>query len=221
MYETQCTLVHPYSGVVIVGDGCRHCRLSQQCAAIQCSVINVCTIAGWIVTGIRDQSGGFAGGLAQAQWTFGQTCMAAMVLGGLPLMAMTLMVGAAGFSVPRIHDVSTDTVTPPEFVAAQQERSASQNTLVYGGEALAAQQLQAYPQIQPYQSASNARQTFDKALATVQQLGWRVIREDAAGGYIEAVEETRVFGFKDDVIIRITPSRAGSRVDARSVSRLG
>ncbi|WP_257294776.1 DUF1499 domain-containing protein [Endozoicomonas sp. YOMI1] len=145
----------------------------------------------------------------------------AMVLGGLPLVALILMVGTSGFRVPRIHDISTDTVTPPEFVAAQQERSASENTLVYGGEALAAKQQQAYPHIQPYQSASDAQQTFGKALDTAQQLGWRVIREDAAGGVIEAVEETRVFGFKDDVIIRIIPLNSGSRVDVRSVSRVG
>ena len=145
----------------------------------------------------------------------------AMVLGGLPLVTMMLMVGAAGFSVPRIHDISTDTVTPPEFVAAQQERLATENTLVYGGKALAVQQQKAYPHIQPYQSASDAEQTFAKALATVQQLGWRVIREDAAAGVIEAVEETQVFGFKDDVIIRITPLSTGSRVDVRSVSRVG
>lgn len=145
----------------------------------------------------------------------------AMVLGGLPLATMMLMVGAAGFSVPRIHDISTDTVTPPEFIAAQQERLATENTLVYGGEELAALQLKAYPHIQPYQSASDAQQTFTKSLQTAQKLGWRVIREDAEAGVIEAVEETKVFGFKDDVIIRITPLSTGSRVDVRSVSRVG
>jgi uncharacterized protein (DUF1499 family) len=150
----------------------------------------------------------------------------ALVLGGLPLLTIMFMVGAAGFSVPRIHDISTDTVTPPEFVAAKQERLATENTLVHGGEALAEQQRKAYPHIQPYQSAHDAQQTFTQALATVNQLGWRVIREDAAAGVIEAVEETQIFGFKDDVIIRITPldfgnQEGGSRVDVRSVSRVG
>jgi uncharacterized protein (DUF1499 family) len=32
---------------------------------------------------------------------------------------------------------------------------------------------------------------------------------------------TLLFGFKDDVVIRITPAENGSRVDVRSVSRVG
>jgi uncharacterized protein (DUF1499 family) len=43
-----------------------------------------------------------------------------------------------------------------------------------------------------------------------------------AEGRIEATATTRWFGFKDDVVIRIAPSAGnGSRVDIRSVSRVG
>src|SRR5215470_2823266 len=35
--------------------------------------------------------------------------------------------------VPRIHDISTDTDTPPEFVALAAERLAAPNGLAYGG----------------------------------------------------------------------------------------
>lgn len=43
-----------------------------------------------------------------------------------------------------------------------------------------------------------------------------------AEGRIEATATTRWFGFKDDVVIRIVPSAVnGSRVDIRSVSRVG
>jgi len=38
---------------------------------------------------------------------------------------------------------------------------------------------------------------------------------------IEATDTTRMFGFKDDVVIRVTASGSGSRVDARSLSRIG
>ncbi len=159
-------------------------------------------------------------------WIKGQGRLAAhavlsVILGILPLVTIIAMVGAEGFSLPRIHDISTDTQTPPVFVAAVNERTSSENSLDYGGAELAAQQLQAYPDIVPYQSALMAEQTFDHALTAVQKLGWRIIREDRVGGVIEAVEETRVFGFKDDVIIRITPLTNGCRVDMRSVSRVG
>lgn len=159
-------------------------------------------------------------------WIKGQGRLAkhavlSVVLGILPLVTIISMVGVEGFSVPRIHDISTDTQTPPVFVAALTERSQSENSLDYGGPELAAQQLQAYPDIVPYQSALDSAQAFEQALMSVQQLGWRVIRQDREGGVIEAVEETQVFGFKDDVIIRITPLANGCRVDIRSVSRVG
>ncbi len=45
--------------------------------------------------------------------------------------------------------------------------------------------------------------------------------EDAKTGHIEAMFESAVFGFKDEVIIRIEPSASGSVVDMRSSSRVG
>ena len=37
----------------------------------------------------------------------------------------------------------------------------------------------------------------------------------------EATDTTFWFGFKDDVVVRITPAGSGSRIDVRSVSRVG
>jgi uncharacterized protein (DUF1499 family) len=44
---------------------------------------------------------------------------------------------------------------------------------------------------------------------------------DSTAHRIEATATTPWFGFKDDVVIRIEPDPAGSRVDVRSVSRVG
>ena len=52
-------------------------------------------------------------------------------------------------------------------------------------------------------------------------MGWEVVDADAGRGVIEATATTLWFGFKDDVVIRITPTATGSRVDVRSVSRIG
>lgn len=38
---------------------------------------------------------------------------------------------------------------------------------------------------------------------------------------IEATAATLMFGFKDDVVIRIMPTGHGTRIDVRSVSRVG
>ena len=40
-------------------------------------------------------------------------------------------------------------------------------------------------------------------------------------GRVEGVAETFLYGFKDDVVARITPVEGGSEVDFRSTSRVG
>ena len=61
--------------------------------------------------------------------------------------------------------------------------------------------------------------TFDRALAVAQAQGWEIVTADKSSGRIEATETTRWFGFTDDVVVRLTPWGAGTRVDVRSVSR--
>jgi uncharacterized protein (DUF1499 family) len=38
---------------------------------------------------------------------------------------------------------------------------------------------------------------------------------------IEVTDTTSWFGFKDDVVVRLTPAPVGCRIDFRSVSRMG
>ena len=40
-------------------------------------------------------------------------------------------------------------------------------------------------------------------------------------GVIEAVARTPIMGFRDDVVIRVTPMGQGTRIDVRSASRVG
>ncbi len=60
---------------------------------------------------------------------------------------------------------------------------------------------------------------------TVKALNWKVIDEQspevAKNGYIEAVDRTWIFGFTDDVAIRVTGSAKAARIDIRSSSRFG
>lgn len=62
---------------------------------------------------------------------------------------------------------------------------------------------------------------FSAALATAREMGWTVVDSAADDGRIEAVATTFWFGFNDDVVIRVTESGSGTRVDMRSVSRVG
>jgi uncharacterized protein (DUF1499 family) len=92
---------------------------------------------------------------------------------------------------------------------------------VYGGEKIALQQRGAYPDLQPMILKVAPPEAFDRALAAVREMGWELVAADAAAGRIEATDTTFWFGFKDDVVIRVRPADGGSRVDVRSLSRVG
>jgi uncharacterized protein (DUF1499 family) len=124
-------------------------------------------------------------------------------------------------SVPPIHDISTDTGNPPEFVAVLKLRAGASNPPGYPGKQVAAQQRKAYPDIEPLTLAMPAQNAFSRALAAAEAMGWEVVATDPAAGRIEAVATTFWFGFKDDIVVRITPAGSGSRVDVRSKSRVG
>jgi len=124
--------------------------------------------------------------------------------------------------LPPIHDITTDTNNPPAFVAALKLRPADSNTVVYEGPELAGQQRAAYPDIAPVTIGLPPSEAFARALATAKAMsGWTVVDADAASGRIEANETSRWFRFTDDVVIRVAADGAGSRVDVRSVSRVG
>ena len=52
-------------------------------------------------------------------------------------------------------------------------------------------------------------------------MGWEIVASDAAKGTIEATATTALFGFKDDVVIRLSADGANTKVDMRSASRAG
>jgi uncharacterized protein (DUF1499 family) len=126
-----------------------------------------------------------------------------------------------GSPKPPIHDISTDTQEPPEYVAVLPLRVNAPNTTVYGGEQIASQQREAYPDLQPLILNVPPPQAFERALDAVREMGWEVVAADAAAGRIEATDTTFWFGFKDDVVIRVRPADGASRIDVRSLSRVG
>jgi uncharacterized protein (DUF1499 family) len=123
--------------------------------------------------------------------------------------------------VPPIHDISTDLEHPPEFVAVLPLRAGAPNPAVYGGPEVAAAQRTGYPDLQPLMVHLAPGPAFARALASARAMGWTLVAADSAAGRIEATATTSWFGFKDDIVIRVEPDPAGSRVDVRSVSRVG
>jgi uncharacterized protein (DUF1499 family) len=125
-------------------------------------------------------------------------------------------------TVPPIHDITTDTDNPPAFVAALTLRPAGANTVAYEGADLAAKQKAAYPDIAPVKLGQPPAEAFRRSLDAAKAMpGWTVVDSDPATGRIEANETSRWFRFTDDVVIRVAADDAGSRIDMRSVSRVG
>jgi uncharacterized protein (DUF1499 family) len=124
--------------------------------------------------------------------------------------------------MPVIHDITTDTGNPPQFIAVLPLRKDAPNPAQYGGPDVAAQQRKGYPHIVPLRLPLPPDRAFEQALAAAREMGWQIVDAHPNEGRIEATDTTFWFGFKDDVVIRITPETTeGSRIDVRSVSREG
>jgi uncharacterized protein (DUF1499 family) len=91
----------------------------------------------------------------------------------------------------------------------------------YPGRQVAELQRGAYPDIVPLALPAGAPRAFELAMAQVRQRGWTVVSGVPEEGRIEATAESRLYGFIDEVTIRVRPSGTGSIVDMRSRSRLG
>jgi uncharacterized protein (DUF1499 family) len=151
----------------------------------------------------------------------GPALPAAVVAIAVATMAMPLWMLSVARKVPPIHDITTDTEQPPPFVALLGERRASPNGADYGGPAVAAQQKQGYPGIEPLRVPQAPAAALERAAQAARGLGWQIAAADPAEGRLEATATTAWMGFKDDIVVRIRPDGSGSRIDVRSVSRVG
>ncbi|CAG0996122.1 hypothetical protein BURK1_02547 [Burkholderiales bacterium] len=150
-----------------------------------------------------------------------RNALAIALVVALAAAALPLSLLQVARSVPPINDITTDTANPPAFVAIVPLRSNAPVPAAYPGESTATAQRAGYPDIAPAVIAKEPRAAFVAALAVAREAGWTIVSADATAGRIEATATTPWFGFEDDVVIRVTPAGSGSRVDVRSVSRVG
>src|SRR5262245_55496115 len=160
-------------------------------------------VAGFACFGLSALSGLIAvvlslvGGFRTGLWPrAGLTTAAGLLLLAVPAVQVIRAAGA-----PPIHDITTDTGDPPQFVTALRLRAEAKaaNSPDYGGDEIAAHQRRAYPDIQPVVMTMPPQQAFERVLAQVRELGWEVTGSQPAEGRIEAVDTTMFFAFKDDV----------------------
>lgn len=82
-------------------------------------------------------------------------------------------------------------------------------------------QTAAYPQVKPLEVDLSFDEAFKLALELVEDRGWEVLSSDPDESQIEAIATSALFGFQDEVAVRITETETGVRIDLRSRSRLG
>jgi uncharacterized protein (DUF1499 family) len=151
-----------------------------------------------------------------------------MVMAGTALVAAVTIVWVPYSSraelraSPRLSDVTTDMKNPPKFVKIETIRKAkkARNTVKYTV-AKAALQQKHYSDIKPVFLKLPPDQAFKRVTEAVGKLRWKVVEADAAQGRLEAFESSLIFGFVDDVVVRVRAAEAGSVVDIRSSSRVG
>jgi len=141
-------------------------------------------------------------------------------IAGLVIVAPAFQAVMVGASVPPIHDITTDPDDPPVYNHVPTIRKASDNSLELDA-AVIDQQRQAYSDLVGITLASGKPEAMARAVAVAENMGWRIVSRDDENGQIEAVAQTLIFGFKDDIVVRLREVQDGVRVDVRSASRVG
>ena len=126
--------------------------------------------------------------------------------------------------LPKIHDITTDPIDPPRFEALARLRGGEgANSAVYAGLYSAEQQRIAYPDIETVELDLPAQRAYEVTLGLVSKRKWKVVDErppqPRREGRIEAIAQTPIMGFREDVSIRIKADGEDSRIDIRSSSR--
>ncbi len=160
-------------------------------------------------------------------WRQGRTGLGSALSGmllGLLLLIYPAYLGYKATKLPPISDITTDPDNPPRFDVLARQRPGDR--IAYPGAAAAEMQQKAYPEVMPLQVNAPVKLTFDIALALVTKRKWHVAdaRPPGAGrrdAVIEATARTPIMGFRDDVVIRVSPNSEGARIDMRSASRYG
>jgi uncharacterized protein (DUF1499 family) len=160
-----------------------------------------------------------AGGVGRGSATRG------IALAGITLAVILLPVVTSP-GVPRINDITTDTENPPDFIKATTYEANRGRDMSYPGEEFAAQQREAYPDLEPFKIPILPEKVFERLRSALTELpGTEVTDADPESGRIEGSSTSRLFRFVDDVVIRVRPygegRGAGSLVDIRSKSRDG
>jgi fatty-acyl-CoA synthase len=134
---------------------------------------------------------------------------------------------------PRIHDVATDWSQPLLFTANTMSARGPDANLVepgpvapldagaFAGRPIAEINQETCPGARPAMVSLSPDKAFAAVKAAMLAQGITLVVDDPATGRLEGAATSPIYGFKDDVVARIQAQGIGSRVDFRSISRVG
>lgn len=158
--------------------------------------------------------------IKRADSDFAKSARTAAMIALLPLIGLGTQIFTAK-TVPSIHNISTDVVNPPRFDKVVALRGENTNPLDYNIEETASVQTRAYPKVKTLLTDLSVNEAHARAKAVVESMGLELVNSDVSNGIIEATQTTVLWGFKDDLVIRIAEQEGQTAVDLRSVSRIG
>lgn len=159
-----------------------------------------------------------------AKVTGGINSAIAALIGGVALAAILHWMVLPGWDAPHIHDVTTSPKDPPEFDVTRVAHYAGRDYGSYRDydTMLQGKVSSAYPEVRTLVFDKSLRQVFAAAEAAAKDLHWTVFVADSTRGHIEAGDWATIFGFVDDIVIRVRLNASGYTVlDIRSASRTG
>lgn len=133
-----------------------------------------------------------------------------------------VVIAARSAGAPRINDFTTDLDDAPAFRNAT-TLAANQGRDMHYPAGFVPAQRGCCPDLHPARLRGSTDDAFARARRVAEGMPtWTITVADPAAGTIEATATSRVFGFVDDIVIRVRPDGGGqSRVDMRSRSRDG
>lgn len=166
-----------------------------------------------------------------AIWRHGLRGAGSATLGlalALGLLGWPTILSLQAARLPAAVDISTDAVDPPDF-ARSARAWAARSGREPPGETLARQRAavaRAYPDIQPITVDLDPEEAFRLVEKVAVKLRWTPVETRAPGGrlglgYLDYVDRSAIFGFPSDVAVRFTPLVGQTRIDLRSVARVG
>jgi len=172
-----------------------------------------------------------AGSAGVVIWRSGRRGAGQAALGcllSLGLLAYPAYLAAIALPLPMMAGVTTDFASPPAFMISAKARAARAGwTPPPWDPAAEPLQQDAYPKVQPILVDLEPTQAYQLVLRVAKDLGWKIVDSNPPNlrvdgvAQIEAIARSPLFGFADDIALRVRPLASQTRIDLRSVSRVG